>query len=51
MSWLVHCRPSREEGGSLSVKNGQCVNLWLCQVIFMAKGMGIVVIDQRRIYI
>lgn len=38
-------------GGSLSVKNGQCVNLWLCQVIFMAKGMSIVVIDQQRIYI
>lgn len=37
--------------GSLSVKNGQCVNLWLCQVIFMAKGVGIVVIDQQRIYI
>lgn len=49
MSWLVHCRLSGE--GSLSVKNGQYVNLWFCQGIFMAKGMSIVVIDQPRIYI
>lgn len=49
MSCLVHCRLS--EVGSFSVKNGQCLNLWLCRVILMSKGMGIVVIDQERIYI
>lgn len=49
MSCLVHCRLSG--AGSFSVKNGQRANLWLCQVILMSKGMGIVVIDQQRIYI
>lgn len=49
MSCLVHCRLSG--AGNFSVENGQPVNLWLCQVILMSKGMGIVVIDQQRIYI